>query len=198
MLSEQIDDGISKWGNKSRCDFSIYTPICQACFAIIVMTMFIICGKGGKGDETSYLSEPWRIVTPALVFFIVMTILAFTNLIIIESGMSTFCDSFKNSFPDISCTTALNRYMSKAFEEVSLSPGKISVILSSVNYIVFFSWLLSVFVLLARILFIVDFQLVRVTVKSIEYENEDAQRASGFKVVEVEDGPNGKEATSQC
>jgi hypothetical protein len=191
---EQINDRTSVWGSKSQCDFGVYTPICQCCFAIIVMTMFVICGKGGKGDENSYLSEPWRIVTPALIFFIIMTILSLANLVIIEKGITTLCSSFNEGLPDISCNVALNRYMTASLDNIK--PGVSRVLLTTFNYISFVVWLASALLLIARIVFVVDFQLVRVTVKSIEYEN--AKESSNFKVIEEHEVPNGNQETTPC
>jgi hypothetical protein len=161
------------------------------------MTMFVICGKGGKADENSFLTEPWRIVTPALGFFVVMTFLSLANLVVIESGLSTFCSSFKDSLPDIGCTYAMNRYMEKPIEEFAIKPGTIRIILTFFNYFTFFSWLISALLLVARIIFVIDFQLVRVTVKSMEHEN--ATENSSFKVIESQEVPNdGNQKTSPC
>jgi hypothetical protein len=185
---EQINDRLTDWG--SQCDFAVYSPICQSCFALVVMTMFIICGKGGKGDENSYLSEPWRIVTPALFFFIVMTIVSLVNLIIIERGMNSFCESFAQALPDVSCETAMNAFILGTMNEFPLQPSKLRIILTIVNYLSFFGWLISALVLVARIVFVIDFQLVRVTVKTVEFETAKET----FNVVEMEDQVDGKDS----
>lgn len=153
------------------------------------MTVFIICGKGGKADENSYLQEPWRIVSPALFFFVIMTIFSTVNLVIIETGMNTLCKSFKTEVSDLSCSVALNHFMLAPQEKFNLAPGKVWVILTIFNYFTLFAWLISALVLVARVIFVIDFQLVRVTVKSIEYENSND--SSNFKVIEIED-QNGK------
>lgn len=190
----KLSEKTSGWGTKSRCDFGVYTPICQCCFAIIITTMFIICGKGGRGDENSYLSEPWRIVSPALVFFIIMTGLSIANLVVIEGGINTFCNSLKGELKELSCSLALNRFVPGDYRHISISPSKIRTILTSFNYITFFCWFTSALVLIARIIFVIDFQLVRVTVKSMEYENVKA--TTNFKV--IEEAPSGKQTTTQC
>jgi hypothetical protein len=194
LLLGQINERLTTWGSKNKCDFAIYSPICQSCFALVVLAMFIICGKGGKGDENSYLSEPWRIVSPALFFFIVMTIVSLTNLIIIERGMNSLCDSFAQHLKDVSCATAMNGFMKGAMEEYPVSPAKLRIILTTFNYITLFAWATSALLLVARIIFVIDFQLVRVTVKTVEYENAK----ENLNVVEVEDQAKGKEATSPC
>jgi hypothetical protein len=144
--------------------------------------MFIICAKGGKADTNSFLPQPWRIVSPALIFFLCMTILSIINLVIIQGGMKTFCDSMQKELPDISCDVAMNRYMDAAVDEIIVSPGTLYITLTIFNYVTFAFWLLSLLVLIARIIFVIDFQLVRVTIKTVEYQNP----TSSFKVVEPE------------
>lgn len=156
--------------------------------------MFIICGKGGKGDENAYLSEPWRIVSPSLFFLICMTIISLCNLVMIETGMNSFCDSFDKFVPSVSCATAMNSFMKASMDKFSVSPAKLRIILTTFDYLTLFAWLTSTLVLVARIVFVIDFQLVRVTVKTVEYENSK----DSFKVIEVESQANGKETTLPC
>lgn len=184
---------MSAWGKKSSCDFGVYIPICQSCFAIIMAVMFIMCGRGGKTEPNAFLPQPWRIVSPALIFFLVMTIVSIVNLVLIQSGMSTFCESFERHLPDVSCDVAMNRFKTVSIDELKVWPGVLRQMLSWFNYISFSIWLLSLIVLLARIMFVIDFQLVRVTVKTIEYEK--ANETSLYQVVEVEE--NGKDEAGQ-
>lgn len=196
LIPDKLNEKSSGWGASSRCDYGIYTPICQCCFAIIITTMFVICGKGGRGDENAYLSEPWRIVSPALVFFIVMTGLSIANLVVIEGGIDTFCESLKGDVKGLSSSLALNGFIAENidYKTIKIPPSKLRTILSSFNYITFVCWFTSMLVLIARIIFVIDFQLVRVTVKSMEYEN--VKTSTNFKV--IQEAPSGKQATTQC
>lgn len=184
-ISGNIDETTTVWGQQATCDFGVYIPICQSCFGIIMATMFIICGKGGKTEPNSFLPQPWRIVTPALVFFLIMTILSVVNLVIVERGMNQFCDSFEENFNDIGCDVALNHYVGTAIN-LTISPSVYHKLLTSFNYTAFGIWILSLLVLLARIIFVIDFQLVRVTIKTIEYEKTN--ESSNLQAVQIEDG----------
>lgn len=163
-------------------------------------TMFVICGRGGKTDAQSFLPQPWRIVSPAIVFFLVMTILSVVNLFVIKSGMSTFCGNFEKHLPDVGCDIALNRFMIIPTSKLTFPPSIFNKMLKSFNYTTWALWLASLLVLLARIIFVIDFQLVRVTVKTLEYEK--ANESSKFHVVQIEE--NGKDeygelmATTKC
>lgn len=186
------------WGKQVSCDFGVFIPVFQSIFGIIMTTMFAICGRGGRTDPQSFLPQPWRIVSPALIFFLVMTILSIVNLVLIESGMSNLCKSFRNHVSDIDCNVALNRY---AFSTnvMEIPTSIFHQLVTSFNYITFGLWFISLLVVLARIMFVVDFQLVRVTVKTIEFEKTN--ESTKFKVVEVEQNGNderNKLATTEC
>lgn len=99
--------------------------------------------------------------------------------------------------PDLPCGVAMNRLA--LVGPMSIPPGALRQLIKYFNYIAFGCWFLSLLVLLARIFFVIDFQLVRVTVKTIEFERGD--ETTSFQVVEVDQSGNGeatKLATTQC
>lgn len=200
MYTDDINERDTNWGPKNSCDLGVYIPIGQTCFGIIMATMLVICGKGGKGEPHAFLPQPWRIVSPALLFFLIMMILSIVNLVIIQSGMTSVCESFAKAVPDLGCDIALNRYMIVPMEQMKLSPSAFYKMLTSFNYTAFAFWLLSLLVMLARIIFVIDFQLVRVTVKTIEFE-ENARETTKLKAVDVEAGNDENDptiATTTC
>lgn len=155
--------------------------------------MFVICGKGGKSDPHAFLPQPWRIVTPAIAFFLLMACLSIANLVIVQKGLSKFCESFERRLPDIGCEVAMNRYMITPYTELKVAPSVLSIMLNSFNYIAFSLWMISLLWLVARIMFVIDFHLVRVTVKTIEYEN--AHETTKLQVVD-EDPTEGTDSTA--
>lgn len=162
-------------------------------------TMLVICGKGGKGEPQAFLPQPWRIVSPAVIFFLIMMILSIANLVIIQSGMKSLCESFARAVPDLGCDIPLNRFMIAQMDQMKVSPSVFYKMLTSFNYIAFTFWLLSLLVMLARIVLVIDFQLVRVTVKTVEYEN--ARETTKLKAVDVEAGNDEHDptiATTTC
>jgi hypothetical protein len=137
-----------------------------------MVVMFAICGRGGKSEPNAFLPQPWRIVTPALFFNIIMTILSIIDTTVIESGLTEFCKSLTSSTPDIDCGTALNRYMLTDTTQTLIPPSVQRKLLTSFGFINLGFWVLSVAILIARILFVVDFQLIKVTVKTKVSENK--------------------------
>lgn len=50
-LSDKIDRWKSMWGHRSSCNYIRYTPLVEAIYAFICMTLFIMCGHGGRQDN---------------------------------------------------------------------------------------------------------------------------------------------------
>lgn len=135
--------------------------------------MFAICGRGGKSEPNAFLPQPWRIVTPALFFNLIMTILSIIDTTIVESGLNDLCKSLTNETPDISCGIAMNRFMLAPMNQTLIPPSIQRKMLTSFGFINLGFWVLSVAVLIARILFVIDFQLIKVTVKTKENDKKN-------------------------
>jgi hypothetical protein len=43
-----IDSVESEWGEQSDCSFCQYVPVCSVIFAVVWITFFLMCGRGGK------------------------------------------------------------------------------------------------------------------------------------------------------
>lgn len=160
--------------------------------------MFLICGRGGKSEPHAFLPQPWRIVAPALIFFLIMTILSIINLTTIEGGFGKFCASFKFQMPDIECDQAMNEFMIADKNDFKITPGTFHKIVLSLDWTIFSLWFAGFVIMVARITFVIDFQLVRVTIKTKEperVENEPSLKAMQL----LQDGKDGEEiSTTEC
>lgn len=157
-------------------------------------TFFVICGKGGKSDEGSFLTQPWRIVIPALLFFLVMFCISIINLTLVNKGMDVFCESLTKSIQSINCDDALNAF---ALIAIDYEPQMFHHILYFINWTIFGLWLFLAAIMFIRIAFVIDFQLVRITVRTCEYE--DTNERSAFRVMETTNNSkeSGRELTTQ-
>lgn len=188
----KIDENFSNWGENTQCDWSLYLPIFQCCFGIIMTSFFIICGKGGKSNEHSFLMQPWRIVIPALIFFLFMFIISILQIHILHGGMNVFCDNLTQNDQNISCYDALNAFV---ISPVDYETNNYYIALQILDWVIFSLWLFLATIMLIRIIFVIDFQLVRVTIRTCEYDN--ASEKSAFKVVPPKTEKDGKEKTTQ-
>ncbi|CAO1423428.1 unnamed protein product [Diamesa tonsa] len=196
MKTHVINDKSSEWSKASICDFPVFIPIFQACFGIVAGTMFLICGHGGKSSSQSFLPQPWRIVTPALLFFLIMFCVGISVLVKVHRGMNDFCASFEEVVPDVSCAVAMNNFMLVSIDKVVSLPGDIYKVLISFSWIMMSSWFLAFIVMVIRIIFVIDFQLVRVTVKTLEFDKDD-NKAKKYKIVKIHDD-DGNDAVTKC
>nr|CAD7392278.1 unnamed protein product [Timema cristinae] len=90
-----FDSMKTEFGKQSLCAFCQYAPVCSAIFAFLWAVLFTMCGTGGKTKEG--LSQPWRIVYPALIFNFIYLIISTTSSVLLEQGHDAFCDSFMTS-----------------------------------------------------------------------------------------------------
>lgn len=198
IFIDEINLQETVWGTQSTCDYAIYIPLFQCMFSILMVVMFAICGRGGKADSNAFLPQPWRIVTPALVFNIIMTILAIVTTSLIEGGLSEFCRSLTAPMPDVSCGVAMNRFMFSSIDKVRVPPSVQRQMLTSFGIVNLIFWILAVAVLIARILFVVDFQLIRVTVKTLDPSKVKKKGEKEAKEVKEVRFDAGNDTVSKC
>lgn len=181
FYADKIDEQLSNYGDVNFCDWGIYLPIFECCFGIIMTSFFIICGKGGKANENAFLIKPWRIVMPALMFFLVMFFISIAKILLVHKGLKVFCDNLTENIPTISCYDAMNAF---AVLSIDYEPNDYLIALYVMDWVIFSLWLFLAIIMLIRIIFVIDFQLVRVSIKTCEFENTNVHERSAFKVVE--------------
>jgi hypothetical protein len=155
-----IDLVKSEWGRQSDCSFCQYVPVCSVIFSIVWITFFLMCGRGGK--TTRGLSQPWRIVLPALIFNITFFGVALAAACKLQDGINVFCSLFQDDVDETNCHD-LARY-----QLVDGNTGlqayncmKVAQISSWVNVA---GWSMSVVVLLMRCFCAPDFQLIQISI----------------------------------
>lgn len=83
-----------------------------------------------------------------------------------------------------------------SIDKVVSLPGDIYKVLISFSWIMMSSWFLAFIVMVIRIIFVIDFQLVRVTVKTLEFDKDDNE-AKKYKIVKIHDD-DGNDAVTKC
>jgi hypothetical protein len=86
----------------------------------------------------------------------------------------------------------MNAFKIKSGDDIE--PDVFYILLYTINWVVFGLWLFLVVVMVLRVIFVIDFQLVRVTIKTCEYEN--ANERSSFRV--IESPKDGTDITTVC
>lgn len=177
-----IDESDSNWGSMTTCDYLSYVPLTEAIIATIWITLFLMCGNGGRSNH-AFVEEPWRIVLPALVFFVVMTIISAIHQIILTSRLNHFCDDLKSNFYDksIPCSLVINRF---SFNDELSNHTLISAALNY-NLSVAFSWIrlalwaLAVAVMMLRCVYGTDFEMIDIPLSLLGYHSEQPAQQQG-------------------
>ncbi|XP_076284283.1 uncharacterized protein LOC143210899 [Lasioglossum baleicum] len=137
-------------------------------------TMFLICGKGGYDVEI--FQAPWRIVVPATilnVIFVLITTYSVTNL---EKGYLMFSQNLKSIYIQMNITRETPKPISQCeivqeylqyqsnyeYDLCKLFPW-----LQVLSYIMMWSWLGGLMILIFRIITINDFKLLRIRIYDV-------------------------------
>lgn len=89
----------------------------------------------------------------------------------------------------------MNNFMLVPIDKVVSQPGDIYKVLISFSWVMMVGWFLAFVVMVIRIMFVIDFQLVRVTVKTLEFDKDDNQDKK-YKIVKIHD--DGNDAVTKC
>lgn len=134
--------------------------------------MFIMCGHGGAGDSKSSLIQPWRIVFPAFVFFILVTLTSFIRLFYFHGTMNNFCGQIKaNLTGDHSCAELLNIF-SFVQDDNSIKSGTSYSVTVGLAWMSALTWLLTVIVMCFRCFLAADFEVVTVGTATEPADND--------------------------
>lgn len=90
----------------------------------------------------------------------------------------------------------MNNFMLISNDKMVSLPGDIYKVLISFSWIMMLSWFLAFILMIIRIMCVVDFQLVRVTVKTLECDKDDNQ-VKKYKTVKIHDD-DGNDAVTKC
>ncbi|CAG9130414.1 unnamed protein product [Plutella xylostella] len=84
------------------CQFAEYMPILSSTFAIVWLTLFVMCPRGGK--SRTGITEPWRILSPALIFAVLLVGLTGHSFTLTNRGIDSFCAAFVNYTNATTCS----------------------------------------------------------------------------------------------
>lgn len=116
-----------------------------------------------------FVEEPWRIVLPALVFFMVMTIISSVHLILIVTRLNGFCDSLKFDFHDksIPCGLLLDRF---SLKDIAIIPASSNYLLSIIfAWLTLLLWASAVIIMMLRFVYGTDFEMIDLPVSLLNH-----------------------------
>nr|CAD7197985.1 unnamed protein product [Timema douglasi] len=182
-----FDSMKTEFGKQSLCAFCQYVPVCSAIFAFLWAVLFTMCGTGGETKEG--LSQPWRIVYPALIFNFLYLIISTTSSVLLEQGHDAFCDSFMVNMNETSCSN-MDKYCVSSWtlsqityaevrhqQWVVISPGPRLKVTGPLTYTSswfnMLAWLLATVLLLLRCSCAADFEVIKITIHTPEPDHDE-------------------------
>ncbi|XP_063538976.1 uncharacterized protein LOC134748194 [Cydia strobilella] len=143
------------FGPRTDCEFVEYMPIVSTVFALVWTTLFVMCPGGGHARFG--LTQPWRILAPALVFTLVLVGLTASSFTQTNRGLREFCSAFYNYTNATTCSS-VNVYMERSWN-ATWKFGSRAVATRAASAGVWVSWACAATLLIVRCLTAPDFQL---------------------------------------
>lgn len=164
-----INEHKSSWSSHEFCEYLTYTPLVHALAGVIWLALFTMHGHGGKGIG-SIIPKPWRIVFPSLIFFAVCLVSATVSASRSSEGLNGLCRQF-DQIPDgikLECGTLLAFYSLQDVHRELIPPDRNYYLLASFPWLWVTSYACATVILVLRILLVVDFQLIRVIISTVD------------------------------
>lgn len=181
-----LDLSSTNWHNIHLCYFCQFMPLTSMISALIWISIFMVCSRGGSGYYTDTYWQPWRIVYPALFYSLVATILMLVSSTELLKGLLAFCAEFDEILNTNSCSSEIDKYTLYFHDKIYTS---ITLLVSSAicSCLCCLFWFLHTLVLVIRILCIADFRMVQVVITPINIDSE-SESALGKKLSKLSPG----------
>ncbi|GAB0092802.1 hypothetical protein DMENIID0001_078380 [Sergentomyia squamirostris] len=145
------------FGQHTYCDYMAFPPIVMGMFSIIWATFFLICGSG------TFLPKPWRILTPSIIFVIIMTIASIIHNVYLTCEMKNLCEQIqlvtRSLVEENSCKSSLD--VIDGSDRIVTTFALFEIVTLS-SYISLALWIILFVLLIVRCISGKDFQHIQV------------------------------------
>lgn len=144
------------------CELVIYIPLVMSTFACFFAVMFAYCGRGGAGNQS--VQEAWRIIMPTIFFNFIGLCLSGYTMHVFQSGLQQFLQSVAAAWGERIIN--LEDIADLCLNGINVGQDLITYIslTKRMAWLNVSFWGLNFLWILLRLLFNVDFQLVRTTI----------------------------------
>ncbi|CAB3248880.1 unnamed protein product [Arctia plantaginis] len=163
-----LDTSRTLFATDTDCMFAEYMPLLSTVFSAVWLTMFTMCPSGGR--SRSGLTEPWRILAPALLFALVMVGLTGHSFTLTNGGIHAFCGDFSNYTNSTTCS-AVDQFIELGWNATWGMSGRLGASRGA-SAGVWATWACAAALLLTRCLAAPDFVVKRTSV----YLSQDPQK----------------------
>ncbi|XP_013192224.2 uncharacterized protein LOC106136278 [Amyelois transitella] len=152
-----LDTARTLYGEDGACQFAEYMPVLSTVVAAVWLTFFTMCSSGGRARTG--LSQPWRILAPALVFSLLMVGLTGYSFTLTNGGVQAFCADFQEYTNSTNCSP-VNDFLQAGWNATWGFGSRVEATRAA-SAGVWASWACAAALFLARCLTAPDFQVVR-------------------------------------
>ncbi|CAG9565554.1 unnamed protein product [Danaus chrysippus] len=152
----------TQWVEKSACLLPTYVPLVSGIFGLVWTTMFLMCSTGSR--VLTGLQRPWRVLPPVFLFSLAMGGLCIYTTAVTHYGLRELCLKLSEITGSTTCTYTVN-VATLAYER------RIRGVYQATRLTIYSAWLhtacwiLSALLAFVRVIFAIDFKLVKVTVQ---------------------------------
>ncbi|XP_061384473.1 uncharacterized protein LOC116773240 [Danaus plexippus] len=152
----------TQWVEKSACLLPTYVPLVSGIFGLVWTTMFLMCSTGSR--VLTGLQRPWRVLPPVFLFSLAMGGLCIYTTAVTHYGLQELCIKLSEITGSTTCTYTVN-VATLAYER------RIRGVYQATRLTIYSAWLhtacwiLSALLAFFRVIFAIDFKLVKITVQ---------------------------------
>ncbi|XP_076320759.1 transmembrane protein 179-like isoform X1 [Tachypleus tridentatus] len=144
----------TKWGSSHSCNFCSFMLVASFVYGLTLVWFFCVCSGNGNIGATG-VPNSWRLIPPALLFTVIMSVAMCVSAFMLTMGMRYFCHQIENG-PIISCDAAQHI----TWEAYPYMNGFYSLHLEAelAMWTAALTWILALFVLSLRCVSGIDFK----------------------------------------
>ncbi|XP_076320760.1 uncharacterized protein LOC143230680 isoform X2 [Tachypleus tridentatus] len=96
----------TKWGSSHSCNFCSFMLVASFVYGLTLVWFFCVCSGNGNIGATG-VPNSWRLIPPALLFTVIMSVAMCVSAFMLTMGMRYFCHQIENG-PIISSVTPIH------------------------------------------------------------------------------------------
>ncbi|XP_023934632.1 uncharacterized protein LOC112043457 [Bicyclus anynana] len=157
-----VDFLSTQWVEKSTCLLPTYVPLVSAIFGLVWTTMFLMCSLGSR--VLTGLQRPWRVLPPVFLFSTAMGCVCVYTSAVTHYGLQELCLKLNEVTGSTTCSYTVN-VATLAYQRRIRGLYQATQLTIVSAWLHTACWLLSALLAVLRVLLVVDFKLVRVSVE---------------------------------
>ncbi|CAD7084285.1 unnamed protein product [Hermetia illucens] len=189
LTTMRVDIVKTVWASVNFCDYVLYNQVLASISGMICVTMLILYHTAGKAQLDWGLPKPWRIVFPSVIAFGIWSIVSIVHVVIMDKSYHSFCSGLAREIQTktLGCNKLINALNPLVIEDSWITPGVNYLTHTATIRFTMLGWVTAFLIMLARMMFAIDFRLVRVTISTFSQKRKQPEvGSSSSESIELE------------